>query len=538
MDACALGDYSMIPTLPQITALARAGAVGRGWALFVAGGYDQRGNDPAALAVKGRLLKGRARLASGVGRPPLFAEAAGAYAAAHALSPAPYLAINAATLRLLAGDDPGARRGAAEVLALLDAPAPLADTPYFIAATRAEACQLLGDQAAAKAAMIEAARADPDGWTDRAATVAQLREIAAAQSADAGWIGRFTPPASLHFAGHMGVASGGMAEAQLKIMMGQLLAEHPVGFAWGAIAAGADIVMAEALMAHGAALHVVLPCPPAQFEAQSVAPAGADWTLRYRALLGAATSVQCAADSASSVHDSLATAHAGELAIGGALNNAAMLASTACQLIVTDEHGGGANTARQAQLWRADSGMQHRLTVPRDAAVEVLFPPEQPDPARMLTVHLAVTHDALSEARTLPSTRLAALAAPVSAVLADLPPGSVRAAPGGWEAVLAEFPVALAAVAQLNALGTVAVGVHLAIGSVLSDPASGTLVPYGPAPSLARRLAALAQPGTALASNALAVTLAARGDRGLRSELYHLGEDDLGGAVHALYNSI
>ena len=520
-------------TLPALAALAQAGAVGRGWELFVAGGYDQRGNDPAALAVKGRLLKGRARQATGARRTHLFAEGADAYAAAHAFLPAPYLAINAATLRLLAGDTIGARRGAAEVLALLDAPAPPADTPYFLAATRAEARLLLGDQSAAQAAMIEAARADQDGWADRAATVAQLREIAGALHADAVWIDRFAPPASLHFAGHMGLASRGTAEAQLKSELGELLARNPVGFAWGALAAGADIVMAEALMAHGAATHVVLPCPPAQFEAQSVAPAGDDWTLRYRLLLNAAASLRSAADSASSVHDPLATAHAGELGIGGALNNAATLASTVCQLIVTDEQGGGVNTARQALLWRADSGVQHRLTVPRDAAVEALFAPEQSDPARVLAVHVTVLLDAIGSA-PLPSAQLAALIAPVSAVLADLPPGSVRASPIGWEAVLTDFPVALAAIARLNGLGTVSVGAHMAIGPVLRDTASGSLVPYGPAATLAGRLAALAQPGTALASDALAVTLAARGGGLLHSELYHLGEAELGGAVHAL----
>ena len=522
------------PTLPQITALARAGAVGRGWALFVAGGYDQRGDDPAALAVEGRLLKGRARLAVGAEQTRLFAMAADAYAAAHALSPAPYLAINAATLRLLAGDIGTAQAIAIGVLRLLDAPVPPADTPYFLAATRAEAWLLLDDQTAAEAALLDAAHADPDGWADRAATVAQLREIAAAQHSDAGWIARFAPPASLHFAGHMGVASGGPAEAQLTSMLGALLADSPVGFAWGALAAGADIIIAEALIAQGAALHVVLPCPPVQFEAQSVAPAGAEWTMRYRALLGAAASVRSAADSASSVHDPLATAHAGELAIGGALNNAVMLGSSACQLIVTDEHGGGANTARQAELWRADHGPQHRLTVPRDAAVEALFPPEQPDPARVLAVHLAITLDALSGSGALASSQLTALTAPVSAVLAGLPPGSVRAAPEGWDAVLTELPVALAAIARLNALGTAAVGAHLAIGPVLSDPASATLVPYGPAPALARRLGARASAGTALASDALAVTMAARGNTELRSELYHLGDEDLGGAVHAL----
>ena len=524
----------MNPTLPQIAALARAGAMGRGWALFVSGGYEQRGDDPAALAVKGRLLKGRARLAAGAEQAQLFAAAADAYAAAHTLSPAPYLAINAATLRLLAGDTASAQADARAVLELLDSPVGTADTPYYLAATRAEAWLLLGDQPAAEAAMIEATRAEPSGWTDHAVTVAQLREISAAQHADAGWTDRFAPPASLHFAGHMGVVSGGAAEAQLKTMLDELLADNPVGFAWGALAAGADIIIAEALIARGAALHVVLPCPPAQFEAQSVPPAGADWTLRYRALLSAAASVRSAADSARSVHDPLATAHAGELAIGGALNNAAMLASSACQLIVTDENGGGANTARQAELWHAGHGPQHRLIVPRDAAVEALFPPEQPDPARVLAVHLAITLDALSGSAALDSDQLTALTAPVSAVLTDLPPGSVRASPGGWEAVLSELPVALAAITRLNALGTAAVGAHLAIGPVLRDPASAALVPYGPAPALAQRLGALAAAGTALASDALAVTMATRGENLLHTELYHLGEDELGGAVHSL----
>jgi hypothetical protein len=522
------------PTLPHLTALARAGAVGRAWELFVGAGYDRRTDDPAALAVKGRLLKGRARLASGIERPSLFAEAAEAYAAASVLTPAPYLAINAATARLLAGDLAGAKEGAAGVLRLLDDPDGASDTPYFLAATRAEALQLQGDLASAEAAMKAAATADPDGWADRAATVAQLREIAAALARNAGWIERFAPPASLHFAGHMGIAGGGTAEAQLKAMLAEHFATHPVGFAWGALAAGADIVIAEALVSRGAALHAVLPCPPDKFEAQSVAPAGADWTRRYRALLEVAVSLRIAADSASSVHDPLATAHAGDLAIGGALSNAALLSSTASQLIAFDEQGGGANTARQAGLWRAECGEQAVLTVPRDVAVETLFAPEQSDPAQMLAVHLAVSLDGLNSAETLPSSKLTALTAPVSAILAGLPSGRVRASSAGWDAVLTDLALALETIGQLTALGSVAVGAHLAIGPVLTDAASGSLVPYGPAPALARKLATLALTGTALASDALAVTLRARGSTAMRSEIYYPGEDELGGAVHML----
>jgi hypothetical protein len=502
--------------------------------LFAAAGYLERTADPAALAVKGRLLKGRGRLASGAEQRALFADAAGAYASAHALGPAPYLAINAASLSLLAGDTARAAEGVQAVLALLDAPDSPADTPYFLAATRAEALLILGQQAQAEAAMETAAAHDPDGWADRAATVAQLREIAAAQGSDASWIERFAPPVSLHFAGHMGLASAGAGEAALAVQLDALFSRYRIGFAWGALAAGADIVIAEHLLTRGVELHLVLPCPPDQFEAQSVAPAGKDWTGRYRTLLGAATSVRSAADSATSVHDPLATLHAGELAIGGALSNAAMLASSAVQLIVTDEAGGGINTARQATLWRMAAGEQHCLTVPRDAQVEKLFPPEQPDPARVLAVHLSVGLDALAGTEPLHSARITALTAPVAEVLSQLPPGSVRAAPGRWELVVEDFDLALGVARRLAMLGSVAVGAHLAIGPVLRDGPSGTLVPFGPAPTLARHLSALAPAGVALASDALAVTLAARGSAGLRSELYHPGEDEAGGAIHTL----
>ena len=521
-------------TLPQLSALARAGAVGRAWELFCAAGFDQRTDDPAALAVKGRLLKGLARRTIGAAAREGFAASAEAYATAQALSPAPYLAINAASLRLLAGDAAGARDGAGQVLALLDNPAIALDTPYFLAATRAEALLLLGDSSGAEAAMADAVRADSDGWADRAATIAQLREIAFAQGSDAAWIDMFAPPASLHFAGHMGITAGGESEAQLRTQLEAHLAANPVGFAWGALAAGADIVIAEALLAAETALHVVLPCPAAQFEAQSVAPAGAEWSRRFAALMDQATSLRIAADSAASAHDPLATAHAGDLAIGGALSNAAQLASSAMQLIVFDEATGGANTARQAARWRSEHGTQHIVTAARDAAVEALFPPEQHDPARQLAVHLCVLHDELLRGAALSGAELSTIAAAVAAALSGLPKGSVRAAPGGWEAAVTDMPAALAAARRLAGLGSVAVGAHLAIGPLITDPASGAWVPFGAAPALARRLASLAQSGTVLASDALAVTLRARGDSLCGSELYYPWEDELDGPVHVL----
>jgi hypothetical protein len=514
--------------------------VERAWDLLESGGYLRSEADPAALAVRGRLLKDRARRAIAAGRAPLFGQAAAAYARAHALAPAPYLAINAATAWLLAGDAAAATTGARAVLTLLDAPEPPADTAYYLAATRAEALLLLGDAAGAQAAMAEAAGHDPDGWEDRAVTLAQLRAIASHQNRPLDWLDRFAPPASLHFVGHLGIAAGGASEARLAGEVDAFLAGRRPGFAWGAIAAGADIIMAERLLAAGWQLNVVLPCPPELFEAQSVAPAGEAWVLRYRSLIDAAVSLRLAGAGACGVHDPIATAHAGELAIGGALLNARRLGSAALQLIVADEAGGGANTRRQAAMWPRAAGEQVTLTAPRDSSVEARFPPEQPDPGRALAVHVAIGLDGLAPQEAAPSAQIAALTDPLAAALALLDSAAVRAHPGGWELTLTDLPQALATIAALLAAardaGTPppAIGAALAMATLHPDRASGGLVPYGPGAALARRLQAMAPSGTALASDALAVCLAVRDGCAMRSEIYHAGEPELGGAVHAL----
>lgn len=527
-------------SLPAITALARAGAVDRAWELFVAGGYDARTADPVALAVKGRLLKGLARLGPLPDRAVGFAAAAAAYTAAHALAPAPYLAINAATLRLLAGDRGGAQFGARETLRLLDAAKPAADTPYYLAATRAEALLLLDDRIGAQAAMEAAVKHDPDGWEDRAVTLAQLRAILQSRRAPTDWLDDFAPPASLQFAGHMGVQSGGASEAAIGAAMDNLLSQERIGFAWGALAAGADIVIAEHLLRAGADLHVVLPCPPDRFAAQSVAPAGSAWLGRFHTVLEQARSVVAAGHAAASVHDPLATAHAGELAIGGAILNARRLGAAARQLIITDEAGGGRNTARQAVLWPSAAGSQERLSVSRDAEVEAMFPLEQPDPGRNLTINLCILMDGLDGSKALDSSHIAALTGPVADALSLLEPANVRAGPGRWDVHLNDLDSALATVrgilgaARADDIAPPAIGAHLAIATAVTDPASGALVPYGPGPTLAHRLARMAHPGLALASQALAVTIAARATSSGEAQLYHFGDETTEGAVFAL----
>jgi hypothetical protein len=65
----------------------------------------------------------------------------------------------------------------------------------------------------------------------------------------------------------------------------RVVREQGIGFAYGGLAAGADIVFAEALLEAGAELHLVLPVNLDSFVAVSVAPFGTDWVRALRALL-------------------------------------------------------------------------------------------------------------------------------------------------------------------------------------------------------------------------------------------------------------
>src|SRR6476620_6566602 len=116
--------------LTAVLALTRAGASERAWSVFVAAGGSMS-EDPAALTVRGRLLKDKAAGRLGPERQSLYRDAAAVYAAAAAASGATYPLINAATLYLLAGEPAQAMSFASDVLATLDANPEEPETPYW-----------------------------------------------------------------------------------------------------------------------------------------------------------------------------------------------------------------------------------------------------------------------------------------------------------------------------------------------------------------------------------------------------------------------
>lgn len=362
------------PTLAQVVTAARAGALGHATALFEAGGFGSATDDAAALAVAGRLARDRALQAPQDRKPRLFAEAAAAFAAANTLDPQAYSQINQATMTWLAGERERAQELARALLTALDGGGALQETPSWLAAARAEALLLLGDVAAAKAQLAKAAALSRDDPEDHAATMRRLALILAAAGEDAAWLDAYRPTRALHFAGHLGVAEG--AAAVLGERVAAVIGDENIGAGFGALAAGADLVVAEVLLEQGADLHVVLPTPPDTFRAQSVTPYGPAWERRFADAIERATSLRWVT-TIDGGYQPLATRLAADVAMGAARVHARRLQTEARQLLVIDDGEGpfglGLNTRYMGERWKDGRGTggsgQVCLRVPRSAPV-------------------------------------------------------------------------------------------------------------------------------------------------------------------------
>jgi hypothetical protein len=297
--------------LSTIIALARAGAIDHAWGQFCAGGYDRMDEDPAALTVKGRLLKDQALRASGEARRAFYLQSADAYQRSAALQPATYPLINAATLALLSGDRARAEAAAREVIARIAAEPDEPETPYYRAATEAEALLLLGRRAEAEAALAAAVAAAPRAWEDHASTLRQFLIIQEVLGGETDWLDRLRPPRSLHYTAPASADDGAALD-------------QAVGFGFGGLAAGRELATAEALLAAGAELHVILPGDAQHFAARFVDPFGPGWRARFDAALAGADSVRFVRP-LGRAPDAAMSALAGRIAEGAALLNAERL---------------------------------------------------------------------------------------------------------------------------------------------------------------------------------------------------------------------
>lgn len=234
-----------------------------------------------------------------------------------------YPAINAATMWFFAGEAANCRKMAALALERSETGEPDESTQarYWRTATQAEAALLLGDLDRSRASIAEAAGYLDGDYSAAASTRVQLLRICAAKKLDTELLGPLKPPGVIFFSGHMIAPPGGpgqfaaKSEDMVRKRIDELLEAYDVGFGFGSLACGSDILFAESLLARGAEVHSVIPFDLEEFKDVSVRRGGPGWEDRMNVCLARATSVTQATTGAYLGDDSLFN-YAARIAMG------------------------------------------------------------------------------------------------------------------------------------------------------------------------------------------------------------------------------
>lgn len=287
-------------------------------------------------------------------------------------------------MTLVAGDRAGAVSRAA---AVLQAPPRglTGEAAYYEAASRAEALFLVGDLEAARRRMEQALTFAPRAYAAHASTLRQMEMLCGELCVDPSWLEPFRPPVCAHFTGHI----QNVCDEFLRPRVDEMLAAARVGFGYGGLAAGADIVFAEALLEAGGELHVVLPVNRAAFVEVSVAPFGPSWVERFERCMGRAASIRYASQDPY-LGDEQVFAYASQFAMGCAVLRAQTLATEAIQLAAWDGRAapGPAGVSADMAYWARSGRRGLVIDVDRPAPAAGVAPPRAEVGARAMKAML------------------------------------------------------------------------------------------------------------------------------------------------------
>jgi len=343
-----------------VLCLVRSGALERAELDFRRFRLSEASHDEDSLALGARLRKSMA-LEAGAGQVRELARVAAAqYHRIFSQTGGHYPGINAATLYLLAGDLQRSDDLAREVLASCRNATPTdAEEAYYRLASQAEAHLLLGDPGAAHMALRSAIACDRGNSMAHATTIRQLRMVVRLLQLSVPWLHALEPPRPCHFAGHLfhaGASADGIAparEAGLALAVAEAFERENIGPCYGAIAAGADILVSEVAIERGNELHLVLPVPVNVFIDASVRPLGGEWVKRCEACLASAAAIH----EVTTDRKLLSGQHirfASEVAMGLARIRARALATSPIQLLVADDAppADPFGTAHDRNVWK------------------------------------------------------------------------------------------------------------------------------------------------------------------------------------------
>lgn len=381
-----------------VLALARAGALD-----FAISEYDRFGlssirDNEDIMALNGRLSKDLYLRSSGTDALRHAKDAAQKYEAAFQTSLGYYSGVNSATMALMADlpkDRVMARVEAIEELLPLSRDITPTDH-YFIEATRAECYLLRGEREKAVAALHAAIDFDPLNYAAHASTLKQFMMIAMKRGEALEWLSEFRPPRPLHYAGHIRLNLTKSEEAEMRITISDALQQKDVGFGFGALAAGGDILFAEALLDQGAELHVILPSETDRFKRESVTPFGEEWEQRFDDCLAQASSVRIVTQDAD-WPDKKMNRLSGLSAMGKAILKGQSLSVEPLQILILKETDSPSYTATHAQDWADSAFSQFRLI--GGALQPITLPPTSSD--RAISVSLKTDDSEIETYETL-----------------------------------------------------------------------------------------------------------------------------------------
>ena len=339
-----------------VLALARMGSLNFALKEYRRYRLDKIRHHEDIMALGGRLSKDFFLASSGAKALEHARDSAAQYEAAFQDTKGFYSGINSATMAFLS-DMPWdiVKARVDSTLNLLPPPQDLTpENHYFIEATRAECLLLLGDIEASQHALRKAVNFDPLNYTAHASTLKQFRLILDKRDADQRWLDPFKPPHAAHYAGHIWPHADN-ASQDLPTQISDMIQRHDIGFGYGALAAGSDILIAEALLAEGAELNLILPTNIDHFIAQSVQPFGDDWLPRFHNCLEQAHSLTCLSTLETESHQGY-NILAARMAMGQAILRGKTLNTPATQLLIHDPKRTESLTSHHKTDWD-DTGL-------------------------------------------------------------------------------------------------------------------------------------------------------------------------------------
>ena len=329
------------------------------------------------LALAARFKKDLALHRTGEVQVAALVDAAEAYESVFAITNGYFPAINAAQLYLWAGQARHASKIATRIIEELPTLSKNQRKDkndkypeYWEAVTRIEA-HIIADRHEEIQWLVPDAIKLAENKLGLLSTAARsINRSAAAKNIDTAWLSGLQPGTVVHYCGHIIQPDGPFKpndEARVRARIKEELDYHAVGCGYGSLAAGADILFAEELLARGAELHVILPFEKSEFIEQSVRPSGGAWVARFENCLGQATSEPMYATEDSYLGDDTLFAYAGRMAMGRAVQRARELYAPVRQIAVWDQAPprGLAGTAIDTEFWARTSREQEIIDVPR-----------------------------------------------------------------------------------------------------------------------------------------------------------------------------